>query len=260
MIEPDRPLSAAEPARDQAAHTAATAAAYDALAPIWTADTADNLWNEVLERPGVRALLPADLHGRAVLDAGCAAGAHAVELLARGARVTGIDVSAEMVAEARRRCADAGGHAEFVVADLGAPLPLPEAAYDGVLCSLVLHYLRDWSVPLAEFARVLRPGGWLVLSSDHPATWWKGSPRPDYFTTELLTDTWVKERVTVQQQFWRRPLHAVVDALAGAGFLLERVVEPTLDDGARARFPDLVGPVVGRPWFIVYRAVLDPRR
>ncbi len=229
---------------------------YDRLAPVWRASTDDNLWNEHLERRPVRELLYEPLAGTTVLDAGCAAGAHSQWLLDRGCQVTGIDISPAMIEAARLRCA---GRGEFLVADFAQPLPLPDGSFDGVLSSLALHHVRDIGGPLAEFARVLRPAGWLVLSLDHPAAPYSWAARPDYFATELITQTWSKAGVTVRQSFWRRPLEAVVDELGRAGFLLERIREPRLDADARRRFGAEAKAIEGVPFFIIYRAVLARR-
>ena len=51
-----------------------TVDAYNRLAAVWADTTDDNLWNELLERRMVRSLLPADLTGARLLDAGCAVG------------------------------------------------------------------------------------------------------------------------------------------------------------------------------------------
>lgn len=66
-----------------------------------------------------------------------------------------------MVEEACRRCS---GRGRFFVANLGEPLTVGRGSIDGVTCSLVLHNLRAWSVPLRSFADALHPGGWMVLS------------------------------------------------------------------------------------------------
>ena len=192
-----------------------------------------------------------------VLDAGCGSGAQAQWLLGQGAEVTGIDVSPRMVEEAERRC---GGRGRFLVADLAEPLPLEPASLDGITCSLALHYLADWSVPLRSFAAALRPGGWAVISLDHPC----GPPLPGqrggYFDTELLSDTWHKGGVEVTQHFWRRPMGAVFGAFADAGFAVDRIAEPQPSEEALRRFPGELDGVVGIPWFIVYRLWLRPRR
>jgi SAM-dependent methyltransferase len=224
--------------------------AYDALAPVWAETTDDNLWNAVLDRRPIRSLLPVELDGLAVLDAGTATGTMACWLLGRGAQVTGIDLSPPMVDTARRRCE---GRGRFFVADLARPLELPDAAFDGVVASLVLHYLQDWSAVLASFIRVLRPGGWLVVSLDHPESPFSIQHRTSYFTTELLTDRWSKGEVTVDVSWWRRPLSAVVNDFADAGFVLDRLLEPGISDDDRARFPADAANVGDGPLRAVYR-------
>jgi SAM-dependent methyltransferase len=236
--------------RDQAEHTRRTRDTYDQLAAVWSATTDEGPFNGFLERPALRSLVPSRLTDAAVLDAGCGSGAQARWLLDQGADVVGIDLSPRMVEEAKRRC---GGQGRFFVADLAEPLPLEPRSLDGITCSLALHYLHDWSVPLRSFASALRPAGWAVISLDHPF----GAPLPTqrggYFDTELATDTWRKGDVEVSQQFWRRPLSAALDAFAAAGFVVDRVAEPQPSDEALMRFPDELAGLVGVPVFIVYR-------
>ena len=189
-----------------------------------------------------------------MLDAGCGSGAQAQWLLEQGADVVGVDVSPRMIEEAARRC---GGRGRFLVADLAQPLPLEARSLDGITSSLALHYIADWSVPLRSFASALRPGGWAVISLDHPF-----GPHPyqsgGYFDTELVSDTWRKADVEVTQHFWRRPLAAVFDTFADAGFRVDRVAEPQPSAEALRLFPDDLGIVVGVPSFIVYRLWLQP--
>ena len=240
---------------DQAEHTQRTREAYDQLAAVWSATTDEGPFNGLLERPALRSLIPGSLTGAVVLDAGCGSGAQAQWLLDQGAEVVGIDVSPRMIEEAERRCR---GRGRFLVADLAKPLPLEPASLDGITCSLALHYVADWSVPLRSFASALRPGGWAVISVDHPF----GPPLPGqqggYFDTELLSDTWEKGGVAVSQQFWRRPLGAVLGAFADAGFLVDRVAEPQPSNEALRLFPDDLTGSVGVPVFIVYRLWLRP--
>ncbi len=224
--------------------------AYDRLAPVWSATTDDGPFNGWLERPSLRSLVPRPLAGVTVLDAGCGSGAQSEWLLSEGSEVVGVDLSPAMVAEARKRCA---GRGTFMVADLSEPLALEPASVDGITCSLVLHYLADWQVVLGSFASVLRPGGWVVASLDHPFARPLPGQQGGYFDTELVSDHWTKAGVEVTQRFWRRPLSAVIDDFADAGFAVDRVVEAQPSPAAVARFPDDLGPVTGVPWFIVYR-------
>jgi SAM-dependent methyltransferase len=95
--------------------------------------------------------------GRA-LDAACGTGAVAHQLAARGHDVVGVDLSEPMLARARQ----AVPQARFVVGDL-LDLPLADGEVDHVVCSLALAHVRDLGAFFAEAARVMRPGGHLVI-------------------------------------------------------------------------------------------------
>ncbi|TCK19894.1 class I SAM-dependent methyltransferase [Pseudonocardia endophytica] len=99
--------------------------------------------------------------GRA-LDAACGTGRHTAALLDRGHEVIGVDRSPDMLAVAR----DKIPAAEFRGGDLSA-LPLPDNEIDVVVCGLALAHLPDLAPAMREFARVLRPGGRLVVSDMH---------------------------------------------------------------------------------------------
>ena len=237
---------------DQAEHTRRTRDAYDRLAGVWAATTDDGPFNGHLERPALRSLVPHPIAGSTVLDAGCGSGAQCEWLLNEGADVVGIDLSPSMVEETRPRCGDRG---RYFVADLAEPLPLEPGSFDGITCSLALHYLEHWSVPLRSFADLLRPKGWAVISLEHPFAPPLARQRGGYFETELVADTWQKGDVEVTQYFWRRPLSAVMGAFAAAGFMIEHLVEPQPSPSSVHRFPEDLGEVVGVPSFIVYRIV-----
>jgi SAM-dependent methyltransferase len=240
---------------NQDEHTLQTRKAYDRLAAVWSSTTDEGPFNGFLERPALRALVPGDLHGAVVLDAGCGSGAQAQWLLEQGADVVAVDISPRMIEEAKHRCA---GRGRFLVADLARPLPLEPRSLDGITCSLALHYIADWSVPLRSFASALRPGGWAVISLDHPFGPRQPHQRGGYFDTELVSDTWRKADVEVTQQFWRRPLAGALGAFADAGFKVDRVAEPQPSAEALRLFPEDLGPLVGVPSFIVYRLWLQP--
>ncbi len=239
---------------DRDAHRELTREAYDRLAPVWSATTDDGPWNGHLERPAFRSMIPQPLKGASILDAGCGSGANAEWFLGEGAEVTGIDLSPAMIDETRRRCDDRGC---FNVADLAEPLGLDPASLDGVACSLAMHYLEDWTVPLRSFAHTLRPGGWFVFSTEHPVAPPLPSQRGNYFDTELVSAIWRKKDIEVEQHFWRRPLGAVIDACRDAGFTLDRVAEPCPSTEALAAFPEDLEPFAHIPTFIIYRFILD---
>jgi ubiquinone biosynthesis O-methyltransferase len=102
------------------------------------------------------------LAGLRVLDVGCGDGAYAVAAAQRGALVQGVDVSPETIAAARRRAQDAGLRVDFQVADVKA-LPCQKGRFDLVLAVTVLCFVADAKPALREMARVLAPGGRLVI-------------------------------------------------------------------------------------------------
>ncbi len=102
--------------------------------------------------------LLADLPQGRVLDAACGTGAVSAQLVALGHDVVGVDLSQQMLARARA----AVPTVRFEVGDLTA-LPLPDDDVDHVVCSLALAHLEDLRPFFAEAARVMRPGGHLVV-------------------------------------------------------------------------------------------------
>jgi SAM-dependent methyltransferase len=111
-----------------------------------------------LEQPAVRQILDRLPPGTA-LDAACGTGRHAAYLASLGHTVIGVDSSPEMLAIARAKVPGA----EFRNGDLHH-LPVPSQHADVVVCALALTHVPALAPVLAEFARVLRPGGHLVIS------------------------------------------------------------------------------------------------
>ncbi len=224
-----------------------------ALAAAYARVTASNVYNAAYERPAVRDVL-GDVRGRDVLDAGAAAGEHSAWLVENGARVVALDASEAMVRLARARLGDA---ATVLRADLAQPLPLADASFDVVLSSLTLHYLEDWNPALRELARVLRPGGRLVLSTHHP-----------FVTLEMVDDYHALRRIddafgsfaadAVPVRYYHRSLERIVADLRAGGFTVLALREPQPSAEADARDPGLAARLRTRPWFLIVDAETAP--
>lgn len=104
-----------------------------------------------------------DLPAGVALDAACGTGRMAAYLAQRGHQILGVDGSPDMLARASERVPQG----KFLLGDLH-DLPVPDNSVDLVTCSLALTHVPDLQPPIAEFARVLRPGGHLVISDMHP--------------------------------------------------------------------------------------------
>jgi ubiquinone/menaquinone biosynthesis C-methylase UbiE len=212
---------------------------YDGFAEVYSAENEINIHNAYYERPATLALA-GDVAGRQILDAGCGSGPLSAALRDRGAIVAGFDKSAAMLRLARKRL---GPDTDLRVADLGQPLPYPDAAFDDVVASLVLHYLEDWTAPLAELRRVLRPSGRLIASVNHPIL---GHPlvRPDadyWATYEWSYPVRTSSGHSYVLANWHRPLPAMIDAFTGAGFRIIVISEPPpAPDTPRHLLPDFM--------------------
>lgn len=214
---------------------------YDDFAEAYSADNEVNLLNGHYERPEMLRLA-GDVAGRRILDAGCGSGPLSEALRDRGAILTGFDLSAAMVELARARL---GEEEDLIVHDLADPLPYADAAFDDVVASLVLHYVEDWTAPLAELHRVLKPGGRLILSTHHPMVYTALNPGANYFDiTEFSFDAEHAGRTVVYTN-WHRPLQAMADAFAAAGFRISVISEPPVaaDTPAALLPPGLTHPV-----------------
>ncbi|HEY9566147.1 MAG TPA: methyltransferase domain-containing protein [Nocardioides sp.] len=195
---------------------------YDAFADAYARANEDGLFNRWYARPAVLDLL-GDVAGRRILDAGCGSGPLLADLGERGASVAGFDGSSAMIRLARERLGD---EADLQVADLTQPLPYGDDAFDDALAVLVLHYLEDWSQPLGELRRVLKPGGRLIVVVNHPVIPPVMYPEIDYFSTVPNEEEYDFDGVSATLTIWYRSLSAMSDSFTAAGLRIVSISEP----------------------------------
>ncbi|MEZ4561407.1 MAG: class I SAM-dependent methyltransferase [Thermomicrobiales bacterium] len=144
--------------------------AWDARAAAWNARASENalaadresdldrIWAELALRPGAH-----------LLDAGCGSGQYALALAARGARVTGVDLSPAMIRLAQEN-AEHQALPAAVTWEVSAVdrLPLLAGSVDAVHARMVLPFVPDIPAALREFRRILRPSGRLLASTAGP--------------------------------------------------------------------------------------------
>jgi len=124
--------------------------------------------------------------------------------------LTGVELSPEMLAIARRRAADLGREVDLHEGD-AEHLPFADATYDTVVCALSLCTIPDPAAAIAEMRRVLVPGGLLLLLDHIRSTW------PPVYAAQRLF-----ERLTIRaagEHFTRRQLPLV----EAAGLEIEEV-------------------------------------
>ncbi len=120
-----------------------------------------------IETPYVERMV-SDLTIGTALDAATGTGRHALRLAQQGIHVTSIDQSREMLAMARASATRAAVAVELHLGSLDDPLPFAEGRFDLVICALALCHVQNLRGAIGEFARVLRPGGAVIISDFHP--------------------------------------------------------------------------------------------
>lgn len=115
--------------------------------------------------PGIKKLLD-PRPGESVLDVGCGQGIYA-RGLTHDVNYTGIDISRELIVEAKKL--DKNGKHAYFVADATEGIPVPVGSIDHVVCILALQNMRDSARVISHISDVLKPGGDFVTVINHPS-------------------------------------------------------------------------------------------
>ena len=208
-----------------------------------------NLINSFYEKPTTISLLNI-VEGMKVLDAGCGSGVYTEWLIQKGADVTAVDYSKEMLSIAKEKNLPA----KFIEANLNYPLDFFEdEKFDLILCPLVIHYIKDLNLLFSEFNRILKPSGIFVFSTHHPFLDQKIHPETNYYKTELIEDRWTSYNVLMKT--FKRPLSEIFRLLKINGFRTEDLLEPLPPEIMKENDPDLYYDIISLPRFIFLKAV-----
>jgi SAM-dependent methyltransferase len=208
--------------------------------------------NAEYERPGLLKLIP-PVKGRRVLDAGCGTGSLTEWLVNNGAEVIGVDASPHMLEYAKKRIQN---RAILKLHDLRESLSfIEDDSLDLVASSLVMHYIDNLGSVFEEFYRILKPGGSMVFSIQHPVTDFVYRPSENYYKVELISYDWtgfIEEPVNVP--CYRRPLEGYTEALFNAGFCIDRMTEPKPTERFKDQLPESYYRAMIKPLFMVIKA------
>jgi ubiquinone/menaquinone biosynthesis C-methylase UbiE len=233
-------------------------------AEAWTrlARAGYDVYRDYLNTPAFFAMLP-EVKGLAGIDLGCGEG-HNTRLLAkRGARVTAVDISEVFIHHARQAEEQKPLGIRYQVAS-AVELPFADASFDFAVGFMSFMDIPETECVLAEAHRVLRPGGFLQFSIEHPcfSTPHRRNLRDsqgrtyalevgDYFRNrDGEVDQWLFSAAPpeVRQGLssfktprFTRTLSQWLNSLLEAGFVLERVEEPRPSDETVRRCPRIQG-------------------
>lgn len=188
--------------------------------------TPGEIWVEHWHRYHFAARLAA---GKRTLDVACGEGYGSALLASRAASVVGIDVSPDAIAHAQRAYGSLA-HARFERASCTA-LPLPDASIDLAVSFETVEHISEQSAFVAELARVLAPGGILLMSCPNKREYSdERGYRNEYHVRELYRDelaALIGERFPATTWFGQRPTFFSVIAPEGAGATAGELLEVT---------------------------------
>ncbi len=181
----------------------------------------------------LRKLLP-DFKDKRVLDLGCGYGWHCIYAMEHGASsVVGVDISHKMLEVAKEKT-----HFPQVEYKCCAieDVEFPEESFDVILSSLAFHYVADYEILVKKIYRILKSGGKLVFTVEHPVftaygtqDWYyneKGEilhfPVDNYYYEGKRTAVFLGEKVTK----FHRTLTTYLNTLLSNGFIINHIVEP----------------------------------
>ena len=218
----------------------------------------DDNHNILIEQPAMAQLIP-DLKDKSVLDLGCGCGGNCVDFVRRGAvRVLGIDLSEKMLKAAMEEAnAPQIEYRRMDMSDLSAI----SEQFDLVYSSLAFHYVEDIAKLFSEIYRLMKSGGTLLFSQEHPLNSADGFFNRneagervsytsfDYNRAGKKSVTWFVDGV----EKYHRPMGEILTAVAQAGFIIEIVCEPAPSEKALEKRPELIKEYI-KPCFLVVRA------
>lgn len=212
-----------------------TVSTYDAIAEWYDNWVGIHSMRDDAFFPAVEGLL-GEVAGRRICDLACGQGRVARHLADLGAYVVGVDLSANLLAIARRHEETEPRGIAYLQADAHNLDGVADGTFDGVVCFMALMDIAELNATLRSVARILQPGGWFVFAILHPCYHTSQSGEMD--TSEGVVRTISRYFV---EGYWRsdtrtgppgkvgayhRTLSTYVNALTDAELTLERVSEP----------------------------------
>jgi ubiquinone/menaquinone biosynthesis C-methylase UbiE len=180
--------------------------------------------------------------GPSILDVGCGTGINLLEaarVLGPAKRLVGVDLAPGMVEEARKKASLSGVPATFMVGD-AEHLQLEDGAFDLVICNSVYHWFPNRQRAVSELARVLKPGGQLLLNCVADPGFHEWIRAVDAVWAKLFTEprSWVPPLPTPGE---------LMGHVRGAGLALEHLEYevdpmPVMDVGAFLRTMTVIAP------------------
>lgn len=192
---------------------------YNLWAPAYDAQP-DNLMLALDEALFADLLQTLDGAGKTIVDVGCGTGRHWAKLMAQGpAALVGYDVSEGMLAMLQQKMPNATVH---LLDASGRLTHTADASADWVISTLTVAHIPDVAAAIAEWCRVLKPGGHLIITDYHPTALARGANR-----------SFSHQGKTVHLKNHVHPISKIKAELGQRGVAVLRLTEQTIDDSMR---------------------------
>ncbi|KPL58902.1 class I SAM-dependent methyltransferase [Rossellomorea vietnamensis] len=218
-------------------------------------------YNDFLEQPAMKEALP-DLKGKRVMDLGCGTGELSKYCIEMGAAaVVGVDISEKMITRALRENKD--DNITYICSPI-EDLSNQTEPFDLIVSSLAIHYIEDYESLIEKLHTLLKPGGILIYSTEHPVVtarkdmknWWKNENGErlhwalDHYREEGKREQhWYVDGVIK----YHRTIPTLVNGLICHGFMLEKMLEPLPTKEGLNLMPDLKNEE-RRPSFLIIKS------
>jgi ubiquinone/menaquinone biosynthesis C-methylase UbiE len=178
-------------------------------------------YNNLLEMPMTMSLL-GNIKNKKILDLGCGPGIYAKQLVAKGAKVNGIDISSEMIKIAKKECTEAC----FVQGEIDN-LPYKNDIFDIVICPLVMDHLENLNPMFKEVKRVLKKNGLFIFSGFNPVSestkkkrWFFKKFRiiKDYFNEKEYIGIWEEPGKKFPVLHYHKTYQTIIKTILNNGF------------------------------------------
>jgi ubiquinone/menaquinone biosynthesis C-methylase UbiE len=218
------------------------------------------IFNEFLENPCIAKLL-GNIKGKKILDFGCGTGSYIKQMLKKGARIKGFDISPEMLKIAKKNYPK-------LELKLGSGYKIPfKEKFDIVLSQLVVEHIKDWDKIFKEVNRVLKKGGIFVFSKGNPITeiTWKVSKKnplirkfDNYFVEKKNLSEWKnilhKGRAKkVRMPFYHKTYETIINLIIKNGFEIIGYKDCFPKKQTKKLFPKEYGYLSKVPFFCVWK-------
>lgn len=237
--------------------------AWNESSKAWTefVRTGKDYYRDGLNNPTTFDLI-GDVKGLVVLDLACGEGYNTRMLARKGARITGVDFSKNMIQYARLEEEKEKLDIQYLILDAAHLQGLADGYFDLVTCFMALHDIQNFRRAISEVSRVLKPRGRFVFSIPHPCfekIQLKGKridAADNYFETVKHVIEWNMERLSIPFQTisFHRTLTDYFDALNRSRLHVSRLVEPRVPEKAYREDP-YFRDVLKRPQSVVIAAV-----